>query len=120
MAYINDNAFDAALDYIGDNATTLHICSQEPATRAEAAVTYTLGNKAISFTGPAAGDTSGRKITVDAITDGSVTGDGTASHWALVDGSVLYATGALSESQGVTDGNTFTLDAIDIEIRDAT
>ena len=56
---------------------------------------------------------SGRKITMDAITDGSVTGTGTATHFAVVDegnAKILHSQ-ALSSSQGVTSGNTFTLTA---------
>lgn len=117
MSYIDDTVLDAALGII-DNATVLHILSTEPASFANIA-TYTLGNKATpGFTGPAAGDTSGRKITINAITDGTVTGTGTAAYWCLATGSVLLAAGALSASQGVTSGNTFTLAAFDIEFPD--
>lgn len=121
MAYINDEVFDQGLDYADTNGTRIDICSQEPVTYAEATSTYTLGNKTGLNTGATQdGATDGRRVIVPAITDGSVTGTGTASHWALTDGaSVLIATGALSASQGVTSGNTFTLDAISITIRDA-
>ena len=49
---------------------------------------------------------------------GAIDATGTASHWALVDtgNSRLFAAGALSASQAVTDGNTFTLSAFDIGI----
>lgn len=118
MAYINHDALDAALGVI-DDANALYITSAEATTRTEAVTTYALGTKASpGFTGPAAGDVSGRKITVDAITDGTVTGTDTATHWALVDGTRLLATGALTSSQAVTSGNTFTLAAFDIEIAD--
>ena len=62
----------------------------------------------------------GRKVTVAQITDGTVTGTGTATHYALVDVSNtrLLATGALTASQSVTSGNTFTLAAFDIGIPD--
>jgi hypothetical protein len=61
----------------------------------------------------------GREVEVAAISDGEVTGTGTASHWAITDGSsVLIAAGALSASQAVTDGNTFTLAAFKIGIPD--
>jgi hypothetical protein len=100
-----------------DNATTLHITSSEASSFANVA-SVTLGNSAITFTGPTNGDVSGRKVVVNAITSGTVTGTGTATSWALVDGSVLYATGSLSSSQSVTSGNAFTLAAINIEIRD--
>ena len=58
---------------------------------------------------------------VAAITDGSVTANGTASHWAITDtgNSRLLATGALAASQAVSSGNTFTLGAFDIGIPDA-
>ncbi|MDI6770104.1 MAG: hypothetical protein QMD04_10585, partial [Anaerolineales bacterium] len=61
---------------------------------------------------------SGRKVTVPSISDGAVTATGTATHYAVVDtaNSRLLATGALSASQVVTNGNTFTLTAFDIGI----
>jgi hypothetical protein len=121
MPFLDDSILDGALNVIANaTSTELHITSQEATTRTEAATTYSLGSKsAPTLTGPANGDTSGRKITIDAIGDGSVSGSGTATHWALIDGSTLLATGALSASQAVTSGNTFTLTAIDIEIPDA-
>ena len=122
MAYLHDDILDQALNYISTNTENLYITSQEAGTFAEASSTYALGSKASpTFTGPANGDTSGRKVTCDAISDGSVSADGTASHWSLTDDSAskLLATGALSSSQSVTSGNTFTLTAFDIEIPDA-
>ena len=121
MPYINDEVFDQGLDYADTNGTRIDICSQEPVSYAEATSTYTLGNKTGLNTGATqAGATDGRRVIVPAITDGSVTGTATATHWALTDGaSILVATGALTSSQGVTSGNTFTLDAISITIRDA-
>ena len=122
MAYINDTAFDSGLSYLDTNGTRIDICSQEPTTYTEATSTYTLGNKTGLNTGaPQDGATNGRRVIVPAITDGSVTGTATATHWALTDGaSLLLATGALSSSQAVTSGNTFTLDAISITFADAT
>ena len=124
MAYINDEVFDQGLDYADTNGTRIDICSQEPSSYGEAttAGTYSLGNKTGLNTGATqAGATDGRRVIVPAITEGSVTNACTATHWALTDGSaVLIATGALSSSQAVTSGNTFTLDAISITIRDAT
>lgn len=120
MAFINDEVFDQGLDYADTNGTRLDICSQEPVSYAEATSTYTLGNDTVNTGATQNGATDGRRVVVPAITAGSVTGTGTASHWALTDGSAtLIATGALSSSQSVTSGNTFTLDAISITIRDA-
>ena len=121
MAFIADAAFDAALDYIRTNGTKIDICSSEPASYAGIS-SVTLGNKtSMTLGADANGATSGRKTQVPAITTGSVTGTGTATHWALSNGSsILVATGALSASQGVTSGNTFTLAAFDITFPDAT
>lgn len=122
MAYLNDEVFDQGLDYATTNGTRVDICSQEPTTYAEATSTYTLGNKTSATTGATQnGATDGRRVIVAAITDGSVTGTGTATHWALTDNAaILVATGALTASASVTSGNTFTLDAISLTIRDAT
>ena len=122
MAFLIDNVYDSGLSYITSNGTRIDICSQEPTTYTQATSTYTLGNKASLTVGsPTNGATDGRKVVVPAITDGSVTATGTASHWALTNASnTLIATGSLTSSQSVTSGNTFTLDAIDITIRDAT
>ena len=122
MPYINDEVFDQGLDYADTNGTRIDIChTQEPTTYAEATSTYTCGNKTGLNTGATeAGAVDGRRVIVPAITDGSVTGTQTAGWWALTDGaSVLIAAGALSATQAVTSGNTFTLDAISITIGDA-
>ena len=121
MAYISDTVFDTGLAVLTANQDRIDICSQEPTTYTEATSTYTLGNKTAATTGAAtSGATDGRRVIVSAITDGSVTGTGTATHWAGTDGtSALYTTGALSASQAVTSGNTFTLGAISHTIRDA-
>jgi hypothetical protein len=121
MAYINDLAFDAAIGYLVTNGTRLHICSSEPASAA-AAITASLGNKATIALGAATDRTpNGRKTVVPAITDGSVTANGTATHYAIINagGTILSATGLLSASQVVTSGNTFTLASFDIGFPDA-
>jgi len=121
MPFISDEIFDQGLDYADTNGTRIDICSSEPTTYTQATSTNTLGNKTGLNTGATQnGATDGRRVIVPAITDGSVTATGTATHWALTDGtSELLATGALSASQAVTSGNSFTLDAISITIRDA-
>jgi len=121
MAFLNDEIRDQGLDYATTNGTRIDICSQEPTTYAEATSTYTLGNDTTTTGATTDGDTDGRKVVVAAISGGSVTSDGTATHWALTDGSsVLLATGALAASASVTSGGSFDLAAIDITIRDAT
>ena len=122
MAFVTDNALDSGLSYLTTNGSRMDVCSQEPTTYAEATSTYTLGNKTgLTVGSPQDGDTDGRKVVVPAFTDGSSTGTGTATHWALTDGtSELLATGELSASFGTTSGNTLELTATDITHRDAT
>lgn len=119
MPTVNSRVLDNGLTVLDTEANRLDICSQEPTTYAEATSTYTLGNKtSLSIGAPANHTNGGRKVTVAAITDGSVTATGTASHFAIVDtvNSRLLVTGALASSQAVTNGNTFTTGAFDIGI----
>jgi hypothetical protein len=121
--FVLDEGFDSGLDYLDTNGTQINICDAEPTTYGLATTigTNSLGVKTSAVTGaPAAGSPSGRGVTVTAITDGVVHATGTATYWALTDGaSILLAYGLLSSSQAVTNGNTFTLDAITITFIDA-
>lgn len=120
MAIIDDQSLDAGLNDIRTNTDILHICSSEPANYAGIAA-VSLGTKSSpTISTPTDGDASGRKITVSAIADGTVTATGTATHQVLADTSNtrLKASQALSSSQAVTSGNTFTLTAWDIELPD--
>jgi len=121
MANIHADVLDAACSHISTNTENLYITNALATTYLQAQTTYKVGTKASpAFTGPAAGDASGRKITVDAITDGTVDATDTASHWALTDNSEskLLAAGPLDSPLGVTATNTFTLTAFDIEFPD--
>jgi len=122
MAFIADYIFDLALAELDAATSTLYICSQEPVSYAEASSTYALGAKtSLSIGAPGDRTPTGRKVTVASFTDGSVTATGTATHWAITkSGTTLMTTGALSASQAVTNGNTFSLAAFDIGIADAT
>jgi len=120
MPFLADEVLDFGVNYIDVETTDLHILSAEPATWANVG-SFTLGNKAAPVvSAPQDGDVDGRKVTISAITDGTVTGTGTASHWALVDTAAtkLLAAGPLASSQAVTSGNPFTLTAFDITIPD--
>lgn len=120
MAFIADVVFDDGLSVLDTNGTRLDICSSEPTSYTEATSTFSLGNDTVNTGAPENGATDGRRVIVPAITSGSVTGTGTVAFWALTNGSdTLYATGSLSASQVVTTGNTFSLDAVSITIRDA-
>lgn len=120
MAFIADTVFDNGLTTLDSNGTRLDICSTEPTTYTEATSTYSLGNDTVNTGAPENGAVDGRRVQVPAISAGSVTASGTAGFWALTNGTdTLYATGSLSATQAVTSGNTFSLDAISITLRDA-
>lgn len=119
MASLHNDVYDNGLSTLTSNGNRLDLCSTEPTTYTQATSTYTLGNKTsptISAPGNRSG--GGRKVTVSAITDGTVTGTGTAAYYAVVDtvNSKLLAAGQLGASQAVTSGNTFSLTALDIGI----
>lgn len=121
MATLDNRVFDNGLTVLDTEANKVLVTSQEAGTYAEANSTYALGNStSLSIGAPADRSGGGRKVAVAAITDGSVTATGTATHYALVDtnNSRLLATGALTASQAVTSGNTFTLATFDIGIPD--
>lgn len=121
MATLNDRVFDNGLTVLDTEANRIDVTSQEATTYTEATSTYTLGNStSLSVGAPADRSGGGRKVAVAAITDGSITGTGTATHYAIVDtsNSRLLATGSLTASQSVTSGNTFTLATFDIGIPD--
>lgn len=120
-AYLNDRVLDNGLTVLDTEADRLYLCSQQPASYAEATSTYALGSKtAISVGAPADGTVNGRRVTVGAITGGSISGTGTATHYAIVDSgnSRLLAAHTLAASQAVTNGNTFSLAAFDITLPD--
>ena len=121
MAYLNDRVFDEGLSILDLEANAVHVTSAEATTYTEATSTYTLGlSSSLSIAAPSDRAGGGRKVAVSAISDGSITGTGTVTHYALVDtgNSRLLATAALTASQSVTNGNTFTLATFDIGIPD--
>ena len=121
MATIADRVLDEGLSVLDLEANRVDVCSQEPTTYAEATSTYTLGNStSVTISAPADRTGGGRKVTMSAISDGSVSGTGTATHYAISDttNSRLLVTGSLTASQSVTSGNTFSLEALDVGIPD--
>ena len=121
MATLNDRVFDNGLTVLDTEANRIDITSQEATSYSDATSTSTLGNStSLSIGAPADRSGGGREVTLAAITDGSVTGTGTATHYAVVDtvNSRLLATGSLTASQAVTSGNTFSLSSVAIGIPD--
>ncbi|MCB0159455.1 MAG: hypothetical protein KDD83_15075 [Caldilineaceae bacterium] len=120
MAFLHDDVLDGGLDVLTADADKLVLCSQAPTSFAEANATYKLAEKASPTVGAAEDRAGGgRKVVVAAITDGSVTATGTATHWALLDtaNSKLLAWQTVT-SQALTNGNTFQLNALNIGIPD--
>ena len=129
MPLISDYVLDSALSKLDTEATHLYLCSAEPATYAAAiganngTTQFGLGNKALAagdINAPADRVGGGRKVTLAALSGGSVTSTGTATHYAIVDqtNTRLLVTGAISPTQGLTAGNTFSTPTIDIGIPD--
>ena len=121
MPTVADRVLDNGLTVLDTEASRVDITSQEATTYAEATSTYTLGNTtSISISAPADRTGGGRKVTLSAVSGASVTGTGTATHYAITDVSNtrLLVTGSLTASQSVTSGNTFSLDALDVGIPD--
>jgi len=121
MASLADRVFDNGLSVLDTEANRIDITSQEVTTYTEATSTYTLGNSTtLSIGAPADRTGGGRDVTAASISDGSVTGTGTATHYSVVDttNSRLLATGSLNASQSVTSGNTFSLASFTIGIPD--
>lgn len=122
MPFLNDRVYDNGLTVLDTEATTLHICSSEPTTFG---TLNSLGNKSLAagdIGAPSARSGGGRRVTVAALTGGTVTATGTATSYAIVDttNSRLLATGTLTSSQAVTNGNSFSLASFDIGIPGAT
>jgi len=121
MATIADRVFDNGLTVLDTEANKIVVTSQEATTFAEANATYALGNStSLSIGAPADRSGGGREVTAAAITDGSITGTGTVTHYAIIDttNSRLLVTGSLSASQSVTSGNTFSLASFTVGIPD--
>lgn len=115
---IHDDVHDAALDKVA-TGVTLAVCSQEPTTHTEATSTYKLASTTISSGdfSKAAGDTSGRKVTIAEQEDITVDDSGDADHVAISDGTDLLLV-TTATSQTLTSGNTVTVPSFDYEIRD--
>lgn len=116
-----DAMLDAGLAYITSNVTEVYLCTSQPADRAGAisAAVASRTSGLSGFTGPADGDTSGRKITKDAENGITASASGDATHVALCSGSaLLYVTTVTTQT--VTSGNTVNIAAWDIELADVT
>lgn len=113
-----DAMLDAALSYITTNATEMYVCDSQPATRAAAITASAIAAVTPTFAAVGDGSPDGRSVSVDQKADRSVTSSKTVTHIALCSGTVLlYVT--TCTSQALVSGNTVTIPAWIINLRDA-
>lgn len=107
-AYVLDNGLDA----VDEDADVLHLCSAEPIDYATA-VSLSLGSK--TFTpgalagAPADAAPNGRAVTTAEFWDGVASGNGDATHCAIVDSvdGRLHGAGALTQPVTLSAGDYF-------------
>ena len=120
MANLSDSVLDAGLADLIASATTLHICSAEPANYAGIAAVE-LAQHAVTLTGPSDATGGGRKATIPTATGQDVDTTGTATHWVLSNGvDTLLASNQLAAPVALDAAGTYTIAAIDVAIADAT
>ena len=116
--FLDSSIYDAGLNVVKNNGTEIYLCTSSPATRAAAitaAVASKTGLTSGSYSGPGAGDVSGRKLTKSAENGITASAGGTATHVAICSGSLLLAV-TDHTSQVITSGNTVNIAAFDIEL----
>jgi hypothetical protein len=116
---VSTAVLDLALNQLKNNSNKMVVCSAQPTTFLEGNATFMLANVAMASTDYtlAAGDTSGRKVTMGAKTGVSITNSGTATHVALVNttGSTLDLVTTCT-SQAISTGGTVDIPAWKWEI----
>ncbi len=127
---VNDLVLDSALNYLKSNGNKLCVCTSEPTSYSAHIATYGSASGMVlaetvidsgDYTGPENGDTSGRKIAVDAQTSISIDASASAEHVAIVNTTasseaILYVT--TCTSQALTSGNKVNTPAWSVELRD--
>lgn len=123
---VGDYTLDAGLAALDTLCDKMFVCGASPTSYSDATSgANSLGSKnwgaGAAFGSPAARSGGGRQITSTAITDGSISTNGTVAFWAAVDSanSRLLASGSLSGGKAVTVGQVFTLGALTFGIPNA-
>jgi hypothetical protein len=125
----SDSMLDAALAWVQTNGKKMYVCTASISSASvpnytkitvSAALTGAISMASLASVSLAAGDTSGRKLTVPQKASVAVTASGTAARICLVNssgsGTVTYITTCTSQS--LTSGNTVTVPPWDLEVRD--
>jgi hypothetical protein len=116
--WVVDSVMDAGLGII-QQANLLAICTEQPVSRVGAVSSFGIAMIAVnsaSFT-YANGGSSGRKITLAAVSSIGVNSSGNANHVALCNSSALLLVTTCT-SQGLTQGNSVATPAFADEIAD--
>jgi hypothetical protein len=114
--FISSNVIDGSLVYLQQQVIGVSACGTQPTTYAQAtATTYSLGTAAIASANwtIAAGDSSGRKITL-ASTNIPLTASGTVNHLAFWSAGTLHLVGTCAPT-AVTSGGTIVVAAWDAD-----
>jgi hypothetical protein len=120
--WVNTWVLDNGLTGLVNTANAIYICSAQPTTYTGATVTLALGSYTFGvgavFGPPANGSPNGRVVTSPAISNGSITANGTAAWWAATDSvnSRLLATGPIGGGGAVVSGNSFNLTAVTVHL----
>jgi len=121
MSELGNSVFDNGLNYIYSNTEKLYLLSADPGLMWSNIASYALGNKSSpTISTPADRTEGGREVVVSAVTDGSCTGTGDATHYALTDDSEsdILVSGPLSGTLSMTSGAAFATDSFSIGIPD--
>ncbi len=123
---VPDAQLDAMLLVLITATDRIDVCADTPTTYGNSTTggAFSLGSVVVTAGvgadwSQAAGDASGRKVTLAQQTGVSVSDSGTATHIAGTDGSSVLYFVTTCTSQGVTAGNTMTINTFDIELQDA-
>jgi hypothetical protein len=121
MTALHNDVFDKGLETIDDNTENLYILSADPGLTFSNIATYGLGVKASPvIAAPSDRSGGGREVVISAITNGTVSGTGTATYFSLVDDSAskILASQKLTASIAVVVGQTFRLTELAVGIPD--
>ena len=124
MAYLHPDVYLKGLNELYASGNTIHICKTEPTTYADATTTLgtstgcSLGFSTVTVDAPTVRVGGGYEVTVNAVTEGTITATDTVNYYALVDTTTsrLLAVQQLTNPQVVTVDNVFTLSSYKIGI----
>lgn len=117
--FIPDAKIDLQLDV--NEGDTVHVCSAQPATAADAITNFNLASQAVvgGDYAKANGDTNGRKNTLTPPTGSAISTTGVGNHVAVTNGGTDLRLVTTCTSQSLTQGGTVDIGAFAQEMSDA-